>query len=78
MIEGETLMFEILFMIGMLWVFGKLLVFGIRAAWGVTKLLFTVIFLPVVLFALVLGGLIALAFPLLIIIGIIIYFIKTR
>ena len=69
-------MFEILFMIGMLWVFGKLLVFGIKAAWGVTKLLFTVVFLPVVLFALVLGGLITFAFPLLIIIGIISLILK--
>ena len=76
MIEGETLMFEILFMIGMLWVFGKLLVFGIKAAWGMTKLLFTVVFLPVVLFALVLGGLITLALPLLIIIGIISFILK--
>ena len=64
-------MLEILFAVCMLWVFGKLLIFGIKTAWGITKILFTIIFLPVILVGLVLGGLIYIAFPVLIIIGII-------
>lgn len=64
-------MLEILFAICMLWVFGKMLIFGIKAAWGIAKILFTIIFLPAILVGLVLGGLLHIAFPVLIIIGII-------
>lgn len=64
-------MLTLLFMICMLGIFGKLLVFGLRAAWGVSKLLLTVVFFPVILIVMVLAGLIHLAFPILIIIGIV-------
>ena len=64
-------MLEILFAICMFWIFGKLFMFGIRAAWGLTKILFIVVFLPVILIGLVLGGLIYIAFPILVLIGII-------
>ena len=67
-------MIEILFAICMLWVFGKLFFFGLRAAWGLTKLLAVVVFLPVILIGLVLGGLISIALPIVIIIGIISWF----
>ena len=64
-------MLEILFAVCMLWVFGKLFIWGLRAAWGLTKLLFIVIFLPVILIGMVLAGLISIAFPILIVIGIV-------
>lgn len=64
-------MLEILFAVCMLWVFGKMLIFGIKAAWGIAKIFWSIIFLPVVLVGLVLGGLMYIAFPILIIIGII-------
>lgn len=64
-------MITILFGICMLWVFGKLLVFGIKAAWGISKMFFTIIFLPMVLIGMVVGGLIYIAFPVLLIMGII-------
>ena len=64
-------MLEILFTICMIWVFGKLFFFGLRAAWGLTKLLLVVLFLPVLLIGLVLAGLIYIAFPIVIIIGIV-------
>lgn len=64
-------MITILFGICMLWVFGKLLVFGIKAAWGISKMFFTIILLPVVLIGMVIGGLIYIAFPVVLIIGII-------
>nr|WP_294680405.1 hypothetical protein [uncultured Anaerotignum sp.] len=60
-----------LFILCMIGVFGKLLLFGIRAAWGISTFLLTVVFLPVVLIGLVLGGLLYIAFPILIVIGII-------
>ena len=62
-------MMTLIFSILMIWIFGKLIGFAFRAAWGVTKILFTFLFLPVVLIALVIGGLIYIALPLLLIIG---------
>ena len=64
-------MLTILFTICMFWIFGKILVFGIKAAWGLSKLLFTVVLLPFVLVGMVLGGLLFLAFPILLTIGIV-------
>ena len=64
-------MLELLFMLCLLGVFGKLLVFGIRATWGIAKILFTIVFLPVVLLALVFSGLLYVAFPVLVVIGIV-------
>ena len=56
-------------MICMFGIFGKLLVFGLKATWGLSKLLLTVIFFPLILVGMVVGGLIHLAFPILIIVG---------
>ena len=64
-------MLTLLFSICMLWVFGKLFILGVRAAWGISKFLLTVVFLPVILIIMVAGGLISLAFPILIVIGIV-------
>ena len=55
----------------MLVLFGKLLVFGIRAAWGISKIVLTIVFLPILLSALVAGGLHYIAFPILIVLGLI-------
>lgn len=68
-------MLELLFAICLLGVFGKLFIFGIKAAWGISKILFTVIFLPVVLIGMVLGGLVYIAFPILLIAGIVTFFL---
>lgn len=51
--------------------FGKLLIWSIKAAWGITKILFTVVFLPIILIALALSGAIYIAIVLLIIGGIV-------
>lgn len=64
-------MLTFIFAILMIWIFGKLIGFAFRAAWGVTKILFTCLFLPVILICLVIGGLIYIALPLLLIIGIV-------
>lgn len=69
-------MLEIIFVLCMLWVFGKFFIFGIRAAWGITKILFTVIFLPVILIGMAVGGLIYIALPIVIIMGIVSLFVK--
>lgn len=59
----------ILFVILMIGVFGKLLALSFKAAWGLTKILFHLVFLPVVLIGMVIAGLISLAVPILAIIG---------
>ena len=64
-------MLSLLFVICLFWVFGKLCIFGVKAAWGISKFLMTVVLLPLVLIGMVVGGLISIAFPLLIVIGIV-------
>ena len=64
-------MLSILFTICMLWFIVKFFIFGVKASWGIMKLLCTVIFFPVILIGMVVGGLIYIALPLLIIGGII-------
>lgn len=64
-------MLTLLFVICMLWVFGKLLIFALKATWSISKILLTVVLLPVILIIMVIGGLLYIAFPLLIIIGIV-------
>lgn len=63
-------MLEIIFAVCMLWIFGKIFAFGIKAAWGISKIVLTVVFLPIVLVGMVIAGLIYIAFPILLIVGI--------
>ena len=63
--QKEKKMLSLLFAICMIWFVGKFFVFGLRASWGIMKLLCTVIFFPVILIGMYI------AFPLLIIGGII-------
>ena len=64
-------MLSLLFAFCMNWFIGKFLIFGVKASWGIMKLLCTVVFFPVILIGLVVGGLLYIAFPLLIVVGII-------
>ena len=64
-------MLSLLFTICMIWVFGKLLFFGIKAAWGISKFVVTIVLLPLILIGLVVGGLVYIAFPILIVVGIV-------
>lgn len=67
-------MLEVIFTILMFVVFGKIIFFAIKAAWGITKILFTIVFLPLVLIVLALIGLFYIAMPVLAIIGLIAFF----
>lgn len=69
-------MLELIFLICMFCVFGKLLFFGVKAAWGLSKILVTVVFLPIVLVGMVLGGLLYIAVPILLIVGIVSLFVS--
>lgn len=61
---------EFLFFILMILIFGKILMFGIKATWGFLKVLVYIVFLPLILVLMFLGGLIYIAFPILIVVGI--------
>ena len=67
MVTLLTLLFVIC-LIAFIW---KFLVFGLKASWGILKLLCYVLFFPIILIVMVVGGLIKLALPILIIGGII-------
>jgi len=67
-------MLSFVFTILMFIVFGKLLIFAIKAAWGVSKIVVSLVLLPLFLVGLVLKGLITLALPILIIIGFVVLF----
>lgn len=64
-------MLGLIFWILMLAVFGNILMFAIRMTWGITKVVFSLILLPITLVFLVVGGLLRVAFPLLVVIGLI-------
>lgn len=63
-------MLSLLFAVCMVAVFGRLIFFGIRAAWGISKFLLTVVLLSLILIGMAIGGLIYIAFPIIILIGI--------
>ena len=71
-------MLSLLFVICMIGFIWKLFIFGLKASWGIMKLLCTVVFFPVILIGMVLGGLMYIAFPLLIIGGVIAVYVKKR
>lgn len=71
-------MFTIFMVILMIWIFGKLLVISLKASWGILRILFTVVFLPLVLVALLVAGIVSIAFPLLLILGAVAVFASKR
>lgn len=67
-------MLTLLFIILLFVVFGKLLKFAIKATWGMAKILVTCIFFPLILIGLVIEGLIYIALPILIVVGLVTMF----
>lgn len=64
-------MLTIIFVVALIWVAWKMLVLGIKAAWGIAKVLCTVLLLPAFLFGLMCVGLLYIALPILVIVGIV-------
>ena len=64
-------MMSILFFILFFAVFGKMIGFAFRATWSIFKVLMFIVFLPLILLGFVFGGLLYIAFPILIIVGIV-------
>lgn len=64
-------MLTLLFIILMIAVFGNVIGIAIKAAWGLTKVLVTIVFLPIILIVMAVSGFMTLAVIALIIGGII-------
>lgn len=69
-------MMTLIFVVLLVAVFWKVLKIAVKAAWGLSKMVCTVVLLPLVLLGLVFKGLIAIAFPILLIVGVIAVFSK--
>ncbi len=69
-------MLNFIFAILMFVVFGKLLMIAIKAAWSLTKILVTIVFLPFALIIIALAGLTYIAVGILVIAGGIIFWGK--
>ena len=64
-------MFTVIFFLALIWVTWKLFVLGLKATWGIAKLVCTVLLLPLFLVGLVFAGLMYVAVPVLLIMGIV-------
>ena len=63
-------MFTLLCIICVLGIAGNILRFGLKAAWGISKLLLMGVILPVILLAFMISGLLMIAVPVLVVLGI--------
>lgn len=63
-------MLTFLFFVLLFGIFGKLIWLAVKAAWGISKIVFSIVFLPVVVLVLFFGGLVYVALGLLVAIGI--------
>ena len=64
-------MLTFLFFVLLFGIFGKLIWLAVKAAWGISKIVFSIVFLPVVVLVLFFSGLVYSALVLLGVIGII-------
>ena len=62
-------MFTFIFLICMFGIFGKLIGFAFDMAWGLTKVLFTLVFLPLIILFFLFKGLLFIAVPVLALVG---------
>lgn len=62
-------MFTLIFLICMFGIFGKLVGVAFEMAWGITKVAFTLVFLPLIILACLFKGLLIIAVPALIVVG---------
>ena len=70
-------MLSIIFFVLFMMVFGKMLGFAIRFTWGAVKIVLFLVFLPLILVFMAMGGLVAIALPILLIVGVVSLFAKA-
>lgn len=64
-------MLTFLFFLLLFGIFGKLIWLAVKAAWGISKIVFSIVFLPVVVLVLFFSGMVYVALGLLVAIGIV-------
>ena len=64
-------MLSLIFWILMFMTFGKILKFALKMAWGISKIIVSLVLLPLFLEVLVLKGLMFLALPIFVVVGVI-------
>lgn len=64
-------MLTFLFFVLLFGIFGKLIWLAVKAAWGISKIVFSIVFLPVVVLVLFFSGLVYVALGLLVVVGIV-------
>ena len=64
-------MLTFLFFVLLFGIFGKLIWLAVKAAWGISKIVFSIVFLPVVVLVLFFSGLVYMALGLLVVVGIV-------
>lgn len=64
-------MLTFLFFVLLFGIFGKLIWLAVKAAWGISKIVFSIVFLPVVVLVLFFSGMVYVALGLLVAIGIV-------
>ena len=62
-------MLTLLFIILFFGIFGRMIGFAFKATWGIFKVMTFLVLLPLILVGLVFGGLISIAFPILVVVG---------
>ena len=70
--QEVSVMLTIIFFIAVIWVTWKIFVLGLKLAWGIVKLLFSVLLFPLTLLCMAAAGLVYLAIPILILAAIIV------
>ncbi|WP_035764835.1 hypothetical protein [Butyrivibrio sp. NC2002] len=70
-------MMTLLFMILFFGIFGKLIGFAFRASWSIMKVMLYIVFLPAILMIMLFGGLIYIALPILVIVGLVSLFSRA-
>ncbi len=69
--EGVRIMLSLLFIIFFFYIFGKMIGFAFRASWSIIKVVFTLMFLPLILVGLLFKGFVVIALPVLLVVGLI-------
>lgn len=71
-------MLTFIFCFLMIVVFGNIVAFAVKMAWGVSKVVLSLVLLPVILVGMVFAGLFWIALPVLVIIGVISLFAMNK
>ena len=71
------IMLSLLFIIFFFMIFGKMIGLAFRASWSIMKVVFTLVFLPLILLGLLFSGFVYIALPILLVVGLVRLFARA-